>query len=563
MTPLRLTAAIAAVVVVGAALLLVVWQRSTPGVLTGVYINGEHVGGLARGDLPDVVSAATRDSLAEPVSVTSNRSSTTTTREGAGARADVDATLDEVWRRGRQRNPLAALLDHAVARLGRTVRIEPAEHVDADAVAQWAEQIAATMSRPPRDASVRFATGPRPPSGDEASRALVISPAGGEVVDADDLRARAVEALEAGGAVELDAPARNVAPAITQADLDAVLPDAQRAVSTTMRLANPSDAASMDLRPEDLARVLVTRADPAAAEGERLTVGVNPDRLARLLRGDRVAAIEGDPRDARFVVRGNRIRIRGGRSGYRFNAEAVAKRMEEFLADGRSGGTLPGDPVVPDFPRTKAEKLQITRRVSEFTTEHACCEGRVTNIQRMADLVDGVIIRPDDRFSLNDHVGRRTTDKGFVDGGVIVEGEFEEAVGGGVSQFSTTFLNAALNAGVKVRAFQPHSYYIDRYPMGHESTLNYGTIDVEVENDSPYGILVKTSYTDTSITVTFYSSRWAEVDIDVGPRRNVVSGELRDGFDVTWTRTITYPKGREEVEEYHHTYQPEDEPDED
>ena len=557
MTLPRLIAVAAAVIVVGAAVLLVVWQQTTDGVLAGVRIGDQDVSGAARGELPAIVVEQTRESLEQPVVVTGERTSTAATRGTAGVVPDTESSVDAAWLRGRQRNPLAALLDHAAARMGRTVDIEAAERVDAGAVAAWAQEVAETMSRPPRDASIRFATGPRPPEDDEASRALVIEPAAGEMVDAEDLASRATAALREGGPVELDAPAQERQPAITQEDLDAVLPVAQRAVATPMKLANPSDAASLDLVPRDLAVVLVARADPAAPEGERLTVGVNPDRLARLLEGGRIAAIEGNPTDARFVVNGNRVRVRGGRSGYRFNAGAVAKRMEDLIADGESKGTLPGDPRVPNFPRDEAEALQIKRKVSEFTTEHACCESRVKNIQRMADLVDGVIIRPDDRFSLNGRVGRRTKDKGFVEGGVIVEGEFEEAVGGGVSQFATTFFNAAVFSGITIHRFQPHSYYIDRYPMGHESTLNFGTIDVVVENNSPYGILVRTSYTKTSITVRFFSSPWAKVDVNVSGPRNVVDGDIRDGFDVRWTRTITYPKGREKVERYSHTYEPE------
>lgn len=557
MTLPRLLAAAALAIVLGAAVLLVVWQRSTDGVLPGVHIGDQDVSGVTRDELPRVVDDQTRELLDVRVVVNGDRSTAATTRGAAGVEADTESTVEAAWHRGRQRNPVAALLDHAAARMGRTVRIEAAERVDTDAVTAWAQEVADAMSRPPQDASVRFATEPEPPGDDEEFRALVIDPAAGEVVDAEDLAARAMDALRAGGPVELDAPARTQEPAITQEDLDAVLPAAQRAVSTPMKLANPSDAAGLDLVPRDLAHVLVTRADPDAPQGERLTVGVNPDRLARLLQGDRVEAIEGNPTDARFVVDGKRVRIRGGRSGYRFNADAVAKRMEDLIVDGEFEGVLPGDPRVPNFPRDEAEALEIKRKVSQFTTEHACCESRVTNIQRMADIVDGTIIRPGDRFSLNDHVGRRTKDKGFVDGGVIFEGEFEEAVGGGVSQFATTFFNAAVFSGIKIHAFQPHSYFIDRYPMGHESTLNYGTIDVVVENDSPHGILVRTSYKKTSITVTFYSSPWAEVDVDVSGRRNVVDGEIRDGFDVRWTRTITYPKGREKVERYSHTYEPE------
>ncbi|MDP8927099.1 MAG: VanW family protein [Actinomycetota bacterium] len=113
----------------------------------------------------------------------------------------------------------------------------------------------------------------------------------------------------------------------------------------------------------------------------------------------------------------------------------------------------------------------------------------------MADIVEGAVIEPGEHFSLNGHMGRRTRARGFVAAPVIVEGEFEEEVGGGVSQFATTFFDAAYFSGIQIDEFQQHSYYISRYPMGRESTIYYGLIDVAVTNDSPYGILVHTSYT--------------------------------------------------------------------
>lgn len=155
-------------------------------------------------------------------------------------------------------------------------------------------------------------------------------------------------------------------------------------------------------------------------------------------------------------------------------------------------------------------------------------------------------------------MGRRTRARGFVPAPVIVEEEFEEEVGGGVSQFATTFFNAAYFSGIQIDEFQPHTYYISRYPMGRESTIYYGLIDVAVTNDSPYGILVHTSYTGTSITVEFFSTQWADVDSEtVGPY-NVVAGKVRNGFDVTVTRTITYADGSQRTEEFFHRYQPQD-----
>ncbi|MGM0818705.1 MAG: VanW family protein, partial [Actinomycetota bacterium] len=105
---------------------------------------------------------------------------------------------------------------------------------------------------------------------------------------------------------------------------------------------------------------------------------------------------------------------------------------------------------------------------------------------------------------------------------------------------------------------QPHSYYISRYPAGRESTINYDTIDVRIRNDSPYGLLIDTSHTDSSVTVSMWGTDWVEVDSVSGPRRNVEPGSIRDGFDITVTRILRFPDGSEEREEEFTRYLPED-----
>lgn len=168
--------------------------------------------------------------------------------------------------------------------------------------------------------------------------------------------------------------------------------------------------------------------------------------------------------------------------------------------------------VDPDGPRREAEEYGIVQVVGEFTTNHRCCQNRVQNIQRIADLVRGHIIEPGGRFSVNEFVGKRTREKGFVAAGVIESGRFTDDVGGGISQFATTMFNAAFFAGLDFETYQSHSIYISRYPYGREATLSFPMPDLVVTNPTPYHMLIWTSYTDTSITVQLYSTPYFTVE---------------------------------------------------
>ena len=105
----------------------------------------------------------------------------------------------------------------------------------------------------------------------------------------------------------------------------------------------------------------------------------------------------------------------------------------------------------------------------------------------MADLVRGAIVPPGETFSINEHVGQRTAEKGFVLAGAIANGEHVEEIGGGVSQFATTTFNAAFFAGLPFGEYQSHSECFDRYPRGREATMGFPHPDLQIKNDTPYG----------------------------------------------------------------------------
>jgi vancomycin resistance protein YoaR len=160
------------------------------------------------------------------------------------------------------------------------------------------------------------------------------------------------------------------------------------------------------------------------------------------------------------------------------------------------------------------------------------------------------VILPGDRFSINEKVGPRTRANGFVKAPVIYEGEFTEDIGGGVSQFATTFFNAAFFGGYEIVAHKPHTYYISRYPQGREATVSFPQPDLVIANDSTTGILVRTSYTESSITVTFFGDREGRTVRAEGPR---VGKRQRRGYNVEVIRVIARP-GRPPERQSFRTY---------
>jgi vancomycin resistance protein YoaR len=278
----------------------------------------------------------------------------------------------------------------------------------------------------------------------------------------------------------------------------------------------------------------------------RIAVSLDPGVIAAAVE-PAFAGVLRAPVSASFAVQGDRVSVVAGRDGRRLDRDRLARRIQR--RPDAAAVTVPISAVAPRRSTADAHRMRIREVVGEFTTPYACCQPRVTNIQRAARILDGQIIPAGGTFSLNDAMGERTRARGFVPAPQINAGEYEDAVGGGVSQMATTVFNAAFFSGLRIVTHTPHEYWISRYPAGREATVWWGGPELIVENDWPAAILLKVTATDTSLTVRMYSARLgrrvatetlgtpvAGAAFDVAYTRKVWRGsELRRDERYTWT----------------------------
>lgn len=334
----------------------------------------------------------------------------------------------------------------------------------------------------------------------EEGEPVAIYPQTGVGIDRESSVPIVLETLLATEAEIALIPTTVVNPALTTADVDAALFEAQQllAAPITMAASGESAVLTVDMLTEAFVSETITNS-PAT-----IVNSFDHEVIDRYLAPVR-SQFEAEPVDAQFVIEGNTVRVQPGAKGTRIDETETAERLfRAGLTEARTG-TLPiVEGSDPDITTEYLEGLNVKHLVSEFTTYHDCCEPRVTNIQLMADAIDGVLVVPGETFSINGHVGERTEAKGYLPAGSIVAGEITDTIGGGVSQFATTFYNAVFWGGYQDITHQPHSYYFSRYPEGVEATLFWRSIDLAFRNNREHAILIDTRYTDNSITVRFY-----------------------------------------------------------
>lgn len=261
------------------------------------------------------------------------------------------------------------------------------------------------------------------------------------------------------------------------------------------------------------------------------------------------------PQDASITLVNGAVAVTPSTEGLKCCAADTVPRLLAGIISGTGRADVLLDVIKPGFSTDDANKLGIVApvgtttdwmgrpQVNSFTTYYDAGAPRVTNIHRIADVVRGTIVRPGQTFSLNAIVGQRTLEKGFVVAGAIADGEHVDEVGGGVSQFTTTMFNAVFFAGLPIAEYQAHSEHFDRYPYGREATLGFEHPDLSWTNYTPYGIMVWTSYDDTSVTVTLYSTQFA-----YGEQTNQTEKHSGRCTRVTTERTIHYLDGHTAVD---------------
>lgn len=535
-------------------MIVALWLVATIGVrvayadriLPGTTMAGLNVGARSDEEARRVVGTLASQ---QPVTVTAAGRRFVVDPAAVGYSVDVAASVARARAAGRQGTPSA--FGSTITALIAPRQLEPVFGADRARLAAQIAQIAQAVDRRARAGTVRVdraATGGIAVSAPRAERTLQRAAAARALLRALQGRRSGPVALpvrKQGGATRDEVRA-------VQRRARAYLRTPLRltAGERTLTLTTRQTAAILTLQRGRDGRTGALRLGVGAPAGERLIAGLAHD-LDRASADARISA----PSRPRVVVEGQGdvewrpreadISVRSGRGGRQLRQADAAAAVAEAVRVGRHH-------VMLSFTRKPARittqaARDVTSLLGTFTTRYPCCQPRVTNIRLIAKAIDGTVVMPGERFSLNQSSGERTRAGGYVKAPFIADGELAESVGGGVSQVSTTLYNAVFFAGLRINAHQPHSFYIDRYPPGREATLNFPDIDLLWTNDTTAPVLIRAATDETSVAVSLYGADIRRrVRAETGSRMPVEGGD----FAITVTRVLRFRDGKVDRQAY-------------
>ena len=473
----------------GAGALYAFDQQYAGRILPGVRVGSVDVSGLTSGVAATELGRAYASPAEGEIVLHSEAGDLTISYAEIGRRADVDAMVADAIAVGRAGNPVQNVISNARTAL-RGASLEPRVTFDPEAVVARVHALAGTLDRNPISASVAIVDG-----------GLVLT-AGEEGRFADrnapiDEILATLGRLDAPSRLVVDLPLLSVEPDITTAEASVAKEVAER-VTSAVRLTVDDETWEI---PADTLRGW-TRFS-RTVEGGYVAL-VDTTGLEPVIRKF-AKEIDQDPVSSTFKTKGGKISgVTDSQVGRKLDVAATTALVDAHLVARRDAAIEAVAPVMTvTQPALTTEQAAAAmpnmKRISRWTTFFPISgkNGFGANIWIPALEIDGYVLGPGEKFDFWKAIGEVSRERGYRDGGAIINGRTEPqgALAGGICSCSTALFNAALRAGLKMGARRNHYYYIDRYPLGLDATVfksGSGSVqNMTFWNDTDYPILIR------------------------------------------------------------------------
>lgn len=261
---------------------------------------------------------------------------------------------------------------------------------------------------------------------------------------------------------------------------------------------------------------------------------------------------------------------------------AVGALVSAILDPVDRDATLPVRAIPPAVTKEQLEAMLPLDLVGVGETDFAgSTEARLHNIVVATNMFEGLVVAPQARFSMVEHLGLVTLANDYTESWVIYGDQTLMGPGGGVCQVATTLFRAAFWGGYPIIERTPHAYRVSWYepPVGLDAAVFTPWVDVKFENDldTPLLILTEVDRANSKHYFRFYGRSIGrtvriegptlgptvppgpavtETDATLAPGQRVLVESAKDGVQVTVYRIIEIDGRQVAMERFLSDYQP-------
>lgn len=170
---------------------------------------------------------------------------------------------------------------------------------------------------------------------------------------------------------------------------------------------------------------------------------------------------------------------------------------------------VPLDLTYPENTEESLSAMLYRDKLGSQTTYYTWSnDNRISNINLVAEKLNGHIMLPGEVFSYNEYVGQRTKEAGFLEAGAYDNGEVVQEVGGGICQVSSTLYCATMYAQLETVERTNHYFKVDYLDYGLDATVSWPGPDFKFKNcrDYPIKIVAICDNEEKSLTIEIWGT---------------------------------------------------------
>jgi hypothetical protein len=180
-----------------------------------------------------------------------------------------------------------------------------------------------------------------------------------------------------------------------------------------------------------------------------------------------------------------------------FQAKVALFRAHRLLRDALHSPPRLRPAQADDYRTLLAQS--VTALWSDQRPEEAAAQqGKVQNLRRAAQALDGLGLPAGGEFSFWRAVGRASRRRGYVEGRMLQEGCLVLATGGGLCQLSNALFAVALEAGAEITERHPHSRIVPGSAgmAGRDATVAWNYVDLRFRSAEALRLEVRLTATE-------------------------------------------------------------------
>ena len=420
-----------------------------------------------------------------------------------GLSIEQTATLEKVWREGRQGNFFYDFRAQFAAFFAHRSR-PPVLTINESIFQSFLDQALAQIDVPARDATLVW---------DEKQKDLLdITEREGLIVDRIAIRNTLTTSADI-----LRAPSSTtllLIPDIPEA-ITAALPETrQNALALFEQFPRTLQAGDVTLTVDKNTAAKWFRFLPnPAGDSKVLIIDLDPVATDTYFTSSVTPKVDREPVNAQFAFKNGRVTTFAlARTGQKLDAQnsidALSRALFNDMPPSPQSIVLSVAVTKPEIGNDAAEELGIRERISIGETDFkGSPANRMHNIRTGTSRYNGVLIKPGEEFSFNTLLGAVGPETGYKPELVIKQNQTIPEYGGGLCQVSTTTFRAAAEAGLKITERRNHAFIVRYYnPPGFDATIYPPHPDFRFINDTPGHILIQTSVVDTKLRFEFFGT---------------------------------------------------------